>query len=290
MAENVFVTGATGFIGRHLVHALKDRGYQVRGYGSADGDIASCALSFADVRHVFHLAALSFVPDSWDRPGDYYRANLLGTINVLEGCRSGRVPLTFVSSYVYGHPIALPIDESHPVRAINPYSHSKILAEDTINYYSRQFGIRAAIVRSFNTYGAGQHAKFLIPGLMAQALDPAGGEIVVADDRPRRDFLYVADLVDLLIASMEQNAQGIYNAGSGISSSIPDIVAILRSLGLADKPLRSQGKPRAEEVLDVVADISKARRELGWTPRTSLRDGLAKMLESVRDDRSLASE
>jgi nucleoside-diphosphate-sugar epimerase len=280
-SEPVLVTGATGFIGNHLVNVLRRLGYRVVTHSGFDGDIAECELPFSGVKHVFHLAGLSFVPDSWDRPLDYYRTNLLGTVNVLEFCRVKGASLTFMSSYVYGQPLHLPIDENHPVRPLNPYSHTKLLAEEAVLYYGAQFGVRAATIRSFNTYGSGQAPQFLIPRILAQVLDPACGEIVVADTRPRRDFLYVPDLVALLIATMERHASGIFNSGSGESVSIAEILDIIWSLGLRRKPLRSENRPRVGDVLDVVADISKARRELEWAPRVSLRDGLAEMLREM---------
>ena len=280
--ESVLVTGASGFIGGHLASELERRGYALRTHSSTDGDIADGALEFEGVGHVFHLAGLSFVPDSWNRTREYYRVNLLGTINVLEFCRRSDASLTMISTYVYGQPERLPIDEEHPVRAISPYSHTKILAEEATRYYAEQFRVRASIVRSFNTYGFGQSVQFLIPKLLAQALDRSRDEIIVADSRPRRDYLYISDLVEMLIATMERHAYGTYNAGSGRSVSIDEILTVLWSLGLKPKPLRSEHQPRAEEVFDVVADIGKAKRELGWAPRIGLREGLAAMLESMR--------
>jgi nucleoside-diphosphate-sugar epimerase len=136
----VLVTGANGFIGRHLVRALRAAGHLVFTHSRGERDIANCRLNFEGVGHVFHLAAQTFVPDSWSGPLGFYEVNVLGTVNVLEFCRSWEASLTLLSSYVYGRPAHLPISENEPLQAFNPYSHTKILAEEIGRYYEQQFG------------------------------------------------------------------------------------------------------------------------------------------------------
>jgi len=197
-SNSVLVTGADGFIGSHLVKALRADGHVVLTHSTRQGDIKDCNLSFEGVGHVFHLAARTFVPDSWAAPLSFYEVNLLGTVNVLEFCRTRAASLTLMSSYVYGPPARLPISEEEPLCAFNPYSHTKILAEETALYYHRQFGVPVTIVRPFNVYGPGQDRRFLIPTILTQAIDPGQPAIVVADLRPRRDYLFISDLIDLL--------------------------------------------------------------------------------------------
>jgi nucleoside-diphosphate-sugar epimerase len=210
MTDAILVTGATGFVGTHLVAALRREGRSVLTHSSADGDIARCALPFDDAAHVVHLAGRSFVPDSWESPRAFYDVNVVGTVNVLEFCRRRKVPLTYVSSYVYGIPRGLPIGEDHPVQASNPYSHSKILAEESVRYFVSQFGVQASIVRPFNVYGPHQDERFIIPTLVRQALDPDIERITVRDLRPKRDFIHVRDLVSLLIATLTRPAGRTY--------------------------------------------------------------------------------
>src|SRR5271156_3335553 len=200
MKNEILVTGATGFLGRHLVVALESHGHSVRRHSSADGDIANCSLPMDDVSRVFHLAGKSYVPESWQDPYAFYRTNVMGTLNVLEHCRRNHAALTLISSYVYGQPQRLPIAEDHPVSAANPYSHTKILAEDTARFYERSFGLALAIVRPFNIYCPGQHPPFLIPSIVRQVLDPSVEIVRVQDLRPKRDYLYVEDAVALLLA------------------------------------------------------------------------------------------
>ena len=172
MKNEILVTGASGFVGRRLVAALEGRGLAVKKHSDGDGDIATCPLPMDGVGHVFHLAARTFVPDSWKDPRPFYQTNVMGAVNVLEHCRRHQSSLTLISSYVYGQPQRLPIAEDHPLSAPNPYAHTKILAEEAARFYERNFGLSLVIVRPFNIYGPGQTGPFLIPSIVRQVLDP----------------------------------------------------------------------------------------------------------------------
>jgi nucleoside-diphosphate-sugar epimerase len=282
MSDGIFVTGATGFVGAHLVRALRAQGRRVVTHSSADGDIARCPLRFDGIERVVHLAGRSFVPDSWQQPRDFYDVNVLGTINVLDACRRSNVPVVFVSSYVYGNPRSLPIAEDHPLQPLNPYSHSKILAENAVAYYQSQFGLRATVVRPFNIYGPGQDERFLVPTIIRQSVDPRIENITVRDLRPRRDFIHVRDLVALLIATLSRVDDGVFNAGSGTSFAVAEVVEAVNAALERPKPVESTGDQRREEVLDVVADVSRAGRVLGWKPSVSFRDGVRETVEWAR--------
>jgi nucleoside-diphosphate-sugar epimerase len=279
MTDAVLVTGATGFIGTHLVTAIRALGREVVALSSRDGDIARVTIDREGVGHVVHLAGKSYVPGSWSAPREYYETNVLGTVNVLEFCRRRRTPMTYVSSYVYGIPQRLPIDETHPLQPTNPYSHSKIVAEDIVAYYAAQFGVRSVVVRPFNVYGPGQDERFVVPTVVRQALDPGNDRIVVTDERPKRDFLFIADLVSLLITTLSTDAGGAYNAGSGTSVSIAALVDEVNAVLPFPKRLQSAHQVRQAELFDVVADISRARRELKWQPQVPLRDGVRRTME-----------
>jgi nucleoside-diphosphate-sugar epimerase len=275
--SSVLVTGASGFVGRHLVGRLWTAGFAVIPHTSAEGDIASCDFPHS-VTHVVHLAALTFVPDSYQHTRDFYRVNVLGTVNVLEHCRRTGAALVFLSSYVYGAPERLPVDENHPVCASNPYGHTKLLAEQTCRFYAEQFGVPLTVVRPFNLYGEGQSEKFLIPSLIRQTLSPSAAEMVVADERPRRDYIHVEDVADLLVKMVHTTAPGTYNAGSGVSHSVTEIAALINTISVVKKPLRSLEERRPNEIPDTVADITRARRTFDWEPRISLHAGLERML------------
>jgi nucleoside-diphosphate-sugar epimerase len=281
MRETILVTGADGFIGRHLVAALAGHGHQVERHTRQDGDIAHASLSCGGVTHVFHLAARTFVPESWTDPFAFYETNVLGTVNVLELCRRQQASLTLVSSYVYGTPQHLPVTEQHPSRAFNPYAHSKILAEEVARYYAEQFGIQVTIVRPFNVYGPGQREHFLIPSLIRQALSANCDSISIQDPRPRRDYLYVTDFIDLLLRLLEHRSSDTYNAGFGQSVSIQELVDLINSFVSSKKSISSTGIARQEEVLDVAADVRKAWEQLHWKPTTSLEAGLRQMIDAM---------
>ena len=282
MIDRVLVTGADGFIGRHLIGALKATGITVLEHSLNDGDIARARLEFEGVAHVFHLAGKTFVPESWKTPEAFYEVNVMGTVRVLEYCRHQRASITLVSSYVYGQPQRLPIGEDHPLSPANPYSHSKIIAEEIGRYYGEQLGLSITIVRPFNIFGPGQAGHFLIPKILKQVLDPAQDQIKVADLRPRRDYLYVEDLVSLLMATMARPCGSVYNAGSGVSVSVAELIDIINGLVERPKPVCSEEQLRPAEIPDVVADISRATKELQWRPHTDLAQGLRLTIAATR--------
>jgi nucleoside-diphosphate-sugar epimerase len=283
MSGSILVTGASGFLGKHLVNALRRQGEQVIPYSQADGNIAHDEIAAEGVRHVYHLAARTYVPDSWTGPREFYEVNVLGTINVLEFCRESGASVTLVSSYVYGRPERLPIPENHPLRAFNPYAHSKLMAEDAARFYQASFGIPVTIIRPFNLYGPMQSERFLIPTLIRQALSPDLDAISVADHRPRRDYIFVDDMVDMLTCLNRRREQsGTYNAGSGVSYSVQEVAEHIAQLAGTGKRVISREQARQDEVLDTVADISRARAELHWVPKVGLEEGLRRTVDALR--------
>ena len=274
----VLVTGASGFIGRRLVAALRASAFDTR-VSMARLDHEDVEAEPADI--VMHLAGLADVPDSWENPVSYYQTNVLGTLRVLDRCARAGSHLVYVSSYVYGTPTSLPISEGADRRPTNSYMHSKVLAEDCCSFYATEFGVGVLVVRPFNVYGPGQGSRFIIPTLIGQLLDPAAPHVEIADPRPRRDFLFVDDLVELLVQAATARAAGVVNAGTGHSFSIEAIHDILQDLTGIQKPLRSSGVRRRGEVMDVVADIRSAGQLLGWQPSTQLRDGLRMTLQEM---------
>jgi nucleoside-diphosphate-sugar epimerase len=275
---DVLITGAGGFVGRALGAALHAQATSFYALTRAEGDIGKVKPAVT-ARCVVHLAAKTFVPESWQDPLSFYETNVLGTVNMLEYCRQHKARFVLMSSYVYGPPQQLPIPEEHPLQFYNPYSHSKLLAEEVAQSYAKLHDLDVTIVRPFNIYGPGQSDQFLIPTIVNQAMDPASTVIHVADARPKRDYLFIDDLISLLMRVLEAPGRGgIYNAGSGKSYSVAEVAEIAIRLSGRQKQLESAGQERPAEVMDVYADITRARKELGWEPAVSLEDGLARMM------------
>jgi nucleoside-diphosphate-sugar epimerase len=283
MNNSVLVTGSDGFIGSLLVLKLKSKGYNVVEWDEKNGDISITPIELKEINHVFHLAAQTFVPRSWDEPYSFYKSNTLGTVNVLEFCKNNGISLTHISAYVYGAPNSLPIDESHELKPSNPYMHSKILAESVCKFYSENFDVKVNIIRPFNIYGPGQSDRFLIPEIILQTLSKSE-EIKVQDLSPKRDFVYIDDLIDAIILSL--NTEGNYNVlniGSGESFSVKEIIDLIQKIANTHKTVISNDNVRKNEIPDVVADISFAKEKLNWSPKFNLEDGLKKLVEYYKN-------
>lgn len=282
----ILVTGARGFIGGGLVRRLESIGDSVIGLSSADGDIADRATLHpyrnSDIRHVFHLAARSFVPQSWNDPIEFHRVNTMGTLNVLEFCRERRTSLTYVSAYLYGQPLQQPVRENHPLAPNNPYALSKMQAEAACEFYARTHGLHVTIVRPFNVYGFGQDENFLLPTILRQVI--GADEIKVQDLAPKRDYLYIDDLVDLLLATLHAPpGYNVYNGGTGSSLSVAEVIAAAQAEAVTSRPVRCEQSVRINEISDTRADVEKARNELGWTPKHQFRDGVRAIIARMRE-------
>lgn len=277
--DRVFITGASGFIGRHLAAALDSLGVEIVAPSRAQGfDIVDGPYSLAGVRHVFHLAGETFVPDAWKRPVEFYRTNALGTVAALEASRAEGCSFTHVSAYVYGVPSRLPIAETDPVTPNNPYAFSKHAGEEACRWYARTHGMRVTSLRVFNVYGPGQAPHFLIPTLVRQAVDPALEEIELLDLEPRRDYVHIQDVVSALLASIPaEPGFAVYNVGSGGSVSVRELAGMVMQAA-GTKPIRSLERVRTNEIPDVVADVSALSRLCGWQPRVPLARGLADLV------------
>lgn len=273
----ILVTGADGFIGSHLTRALKNEGHEVLCHSGKDGDISekSALDTFKDIEHVYHLAARTFVPDSWDNTYDYFQTNLMGTVTALEFCRKNGCSMTMMSTYVYGEPQYLPIDEKHPIVAVSPYHQSKIACEDICAFYTRKFGVKVTVLRPFNVYGKGQSEAFLVPKIYSQVVNESVKEISVMDLAPKRDYVYIDDVVGALLATLKATKLfSIYNVGSGISTSVQDVILNISEVTGIFKPFRSTNEKRVSEISDCIADISSINADLGFVPRYNLQDGL----------------
>lgn len=279
---SVMVTGAEGFIGSHLIKALRQNeslkiipvdhklGHELLNKETLD------SLPSADI--IIHLAAKMSVTSAWDDPYAVYNMNINATLNMLEFARKRKVEkFIYPSSYVYGPPQHLPIDEKHPLGANNPYTRSKLLGEQLCRFYSEDYGIPTVVFRIFNVYGPGLSSFFLIPTIINQL---ATRKIVLKDPTPRRDYIYISDVVSAFQQAMYLPVSGleVFNLGHGASYRISEVVNLIMKISGIKCDVTYSIEQRKNEIPDIVADIMKARRQLNWAPKVSLEDGLRETL------------
>lgn len=284
--KRLLITGSSGFIGRN-VRPVLERGHSVVGVSLSGGvDLAKAgALDHleGDFDAVLHLAGRSYVPESFEKPAEYYHANINGALTVAEFCRRrGVKDLIYANTYVYGAPEALPIDENHRVSPGSPYHRSKLLGEDLLLGYFSPTGTKVCSLRIFNLYGPHQDGRFLIPKLIAEA--SSGGKVTVEDLQPRRDFIHVSDFAELVLAILGNGIakSGIYNVGSGTSTSVGEVIEILRRCLPMPFEVICAGRRRPNEIMDCRADVGKVTRTFGWSPKTGLEAGVAGMAGEKR--------
>jgi NAD dependent epimerase/dehydratase len=314
--KRVLVTGAGGFIGSRLAARLVELGARVRAlvrYNSRNdwgllevlprqvrssleicpGDITDPMWTLRLVEGcdlIFHLAALIAIPYSYTAPHQFVAVNCTGTLNLLEAARHWGVE-GFVhtsTSETYGAAQYTPMDEKHPLRGQSPYAASKIGADKLVESYHLSFGVPAAIIRPFNTYGPGQSARAVIPTIISQGLD--GETIRLGLLTPRRDLTYVDDTVAGFIKIAEQPAAigEVVNVGSGEAVAIGDLAErIIVLLGGGKRVMfdEARTRPPASEVMELVCDNRKARALIDWQPRVSLEQGLQETIRFIRDQR-----
>lgn len=273
----VLVTGANGFIGKRLVNQLKEQGIEVETFTRKDGDISvqGCLDKYENIEHIFHLAAKTFVPDSWDNAYEYYQTNVMGTVSVLEYCKEHKCSMTFLSTYVYGEPQYLPVDEKHPIVPATPYHEGKVLCEKLCKFYSEKHDVKSTVFRPFNVYGKGQSEAFLMPKIYKQVMDESVKEITLMDLKPKRDYVYVDDLIQVMIASIHAPKKfEIYNVGSGVSTSVEDVIKMFLQVTGIEKQYKATGEVRRTEISDCVADLSKLRADFPEFKVTQLAKGM----------------
>lgn len=280
---NILITGSEGFVGQHLRDRFTTLGYNVRGFDFKDGDITETVDYGESIEHVFHLAGKTFIPDSWKNPASFYRVNVLGTVNILDYCRRKNIGLTYLNTYGYGEPESLPVGENAAIRPNTPYNHSKYVAEDIIKFYCSAFGMNAVSLRAFNIFGFGQQEIFLLPSLVRQTLDVTVDSIHVKVFEPKRDYVYIDDVISALVSTLKApKGFNAYNVGSGKSYSVKEVGEMIMRLAGIVKPFVADGQIRPNDVPNIVADISKIRRDLGWTPTVGFEEGLRRMISQSR--------
>jgi GDP-4-dehydro-6-deoxy-D-mannose reductase len=294
------ITGALGFVGRHLTACLTAEGTDVveldregpRPVDITDRDAIVRRIAGEHPDVVYHLAARSHVGASWNDGDLLTRVNVDGTRAVLDACvRLGIERVLVVgSAEQYGAvtPDEIPIAEDTPLRPMTPYGESKVAAERLALEIHRSSGLAVVCTRAFNHTGPGQSPTFLIPGLasrIAAAERDAIDEIVLGNGDPVRDFSDVRDVVRAYVLLAEHGAPGeAYNVCSGKAARVGDVAAAL--VARATRPLRITTAPELVRPVDVpvlVGDPTKLVAATGWQPRFDLDHTLDDVLAAARD-------
>jgi nucleoside-diphosphate-sugar epimerase len=303
MAAAYLVTGGAGFIGSHLAEELVRRGQRVRIADSLitgrrenlarldvellEGDLADLAFARRAVRgmeYVLHQAAIPSVPRSVADPVESHRANVDATLNVLLAARDeGVARLVYAgSSSVYGDAAELPKREDMTPAPVSPYALQKLVAEQYCRMFTRLYGLETVSMRYFNVFGPRQDPGSPYSGvisLFATALLDGRPPTIYGDGEQTRDFTYVSNVVDGVLRACEAGGVSgeVMNLATGGRISLNELLAVMnRRAGTSVAPLY---KPAREgDVRHSQADISRARRLLGYAPMVSLEDGLAETL------------
>lgn len=281
MKKRVAITGSNGFIGRHLLSLLKNPIYDIIEI-SREKDKNICEWeslqNLPKCDFVIHLAAKTYVPESFNEPRLFYETNFIATLNALELSKNWGASFIYVSSYLYGSPQYLPVDEMHPIHPHNPYAQTKLVSENLCEGYFRDFDIPITVFRLFNVYGPEQRGAFLIPEIINQMKT---GKVVLRDSRPKRDYIHVNDVILALKAAVDKDLTGynLFNLGSGISYSVKSLVEFIMKASKKSFEVKFTNEYRKGEVLDSVADIRVVKEVLGWSPTISLEDGIRDILK-----------
>ena len=304
------VTGGAGFIGSHLTEELQRRGERVRVADSlvtgkrrnlahlpavefVEGDLSDLAVARAAVQgvdYVLHQAAIPSVPRSVEDPITSNRANVDATLNVLVAARDARVKRVVYagSSSAYGNTDTLPKTESMPPRPLSPYALQKLVGEQYMQIFTSLYGLATVTIRYFNVFGPRQDPSSPYSGvisLFARALLDNKPPTIYGDGEQTRDFTYVANVVDgVLRAVTAPGAAGtVINVATGSRISLNRLFEVMRDLTAARVNV-NYGPPRAGDVQHSQADISLARKLLGYEPTVSLEEGLRRTLEWYRSE------
>jgi UDP-glucose 4-epimerase len=314
----ILVTGAAGFIGSNLVDRLLEDDHEVvgidnlsrgtranlpdselgagRGFSFVEADLTDprFAETVADATPevICHLGAQIDVRVSVKDPIDDARLNVLGTINVLEAARQAGVrKVVFASSggSIYGEPKRVPVDETAPVNPLSPYAASKVCGEIYLGMYHALYGLETTALALSNVYGPRQdpHGEAGVVAIFGNALLRGRPAVIFGDGSAVRDYVFVDDVTDAFARSVGELGDGRrFNIGTGVGTSVRELhTAVAAVADAPDDPVL--GAARLGELQSIVLDVRAARDRLGWMPRTSLADGLAKTLDWIRTEPDL---
>ena len=296
--KRILVTGGAGFIGSHVADGFLGRGHTVavvddlsvgrREHVDPRANFYPVDITDADaVAEVFarerpqivdHHAAQASVIRSMQDPVYDARVNILGSVNLLEAAREHGVERFIFASTggaLYGEPEYLPCDEDHSVRPLSAYGAAKYAVETYLLVYRQTYGLPFTLLRYANVYGPRQdpYGEAGVVAIFSQRMNQGLDPIIYGTGEQERDFVYVGDVVEANLRALEAPPSGVYNIGTGQGVSVNRIAALLADI------IQYRGQPvyqaeRPGEVFRISLDSARAQTELGWTPRTSLEEGL----------------
>lgn len=302
MARKAIVTGGAGFIGSHVVDALLEQGTEVHVIDDlssgrranvdpraqlheldiVDGEGVVAAFAAAEPEAVYHLAAQASVVVSVEEPQRDLAVNVAGTLNVLESAAQAHAPVVFTSTggALYGEDAPMPTDESFLPGPLSPYGASKWAAECYVRTWALRTGVPNAICRLGNVYGPRQspHGEAGVVAIFSHRLHTASAPKLFGHGTPTRDYVYVTDVVQALIAATGK--LGIYNIATGVETDVSTLWRELSSFaGSEIEPELADLRPG--ELKRSCLDASLAQRELGWQPEVSISAGLLLTYEAL---------
>ncbi len=309
--NKIFVTGADGFIGSHLVELLVRKGFSVNAFclynsqgswGWLDslpvevkeninvnlGDIRdplSIRSAMKGCDSVFHLAALIAIPYSYLAPTSYINTNIQGTLNVLQTARELEIT-RFVhtsTSEVYGSAQFVPITENHPIVGQSPYSASKIGSDQIALSFWKSFSLPLTILRPFNTYGPRQSSRAVIPQIITQILNNKEDKIKLGSLTPTRDFNFVTDTCEafLAVANSDKTIGEIINSASNFEISIKEtaeLISLLMNRQIEIEQEHVRKRPEKSEVNRLFGSNEKIKLLSNWEPSFQGLEGFKKGL------------
>ena len=291
----VLVTGGAGFIGTELVQQLHNKGYEITILDKQEkpigldhvkyiqGDLSSparCVMACAGQDYVIHLAAKARIPESFINPDAYFDANVTGTRNILTAASAVGIR-KFVyagSSSVYGNNVA-PNKPTHKPDPLNYYAMSKLFGEHLCKQYKIMFDLNYNIMRFFTVYSENQPTSLMF-GKFAELVKNGKPVTIHGDGEMRRDYIHVSDVASALIASIESKVKNdTFNVGTGNNISVNAVVDILREYA-PDLEAINVEKPKGYAP-ETLADISKTKNLLHWSPNTLIVPGLNEMFKQI---------
>ncbi|MDR1168413.1 MAG: UDP-glucose 4-epimerase GalE [Heliobacteriaceae bacterium] len=308
----ILVTGGAGYIGSHCVLALQEAGYEVVVFdnlSSGHSEVIGCTELFQgdltnlpDIMAVFegrkidavmHFAAKIEVGESVIAPQKYYYNNVYGTLNLLNAMKEFNVSKIVFSSTaaVYGEPEYTPINENHPKNPINPYGRTKLMIENILDDYDKAYGLRSVCFRYFNVAGADTQGRtgewhepetHLIPNILkagsGKIFEIYGADYDTKDGTCIRDYINVENLAQAHLLGLEYLLNGgatdCFNLGTNEGSSVKEVFAACEKITKSEIPVKIHPR-RAGDAAVLVADNSKVKSVLGWSPKKTLEDSIA---------------